>query len=193
MDHLSLLKSQPLSEGHDPAIGPVGAGHPGPAPTGQALRHLMRRVSQPVVVVTGLDQDRRLWGMTVSTFTSVSLDPPLALFCPSRTSRTWAAIASVGELVVNVLGAEQQSVAGAFARSGWAFPRRVAHRATPEGLPVLDGCLATAYCTVVAVHAGGDHDVVVARVDEVCVHRSGSPLTYWRGAYASARSLDEAR
>jgi 3-hydroxy-9,10-secoandrosta-1,3,5(10)-triene-9,17-dione monooxygenase reductase component len=193
MDHLSLLKPQPLGEEQYPANGPVGAGHPGPAPTGDALRLLMRRIAEPVVVVTGRDQEHRPWGKTISTFTSVSLDPPLALFCPSRTSRTWTAIASVGEVVVNVLAADQQALAEAFARSGWRFPRRVAHRTTPSGLPVLDGCLATAYCTVTAVHAGGDHDVVLARVDEVCLHRSGPPLTYWRGTYASAHSVEESR
>lgn len=155
------------------------------------LRHLMRRVAQPVVVVTGRDRDGGLWGMTVSTFTSVSLDPPLALFCPSRTSATWAAIGPFGHFVVNVLAVDQEDVAALFARSGPGFPARVPYRLTGDGLPVLTGSAATAHCTVTAVHPGGDHDIVLAQVGEVCTNEGGAPLTYWDGVYASAHDLSE--
>lgn len=156
------------------------------------LRSLMRQVAQPVVVVTGRDRGCGLWGMTLSTFTSVSLDPPLALFCPSRASTTWAAIRPVGRWVVNVLTAEQEDLAARFARPGPGFPASVPYRLTRAGLPVLTGAAATARCTVTSVHRGGDHDIVLARVDEVCLTGSGPPLTYWDGAYASAtRDLSE--
>ena len=62
-------------------------------------------------VVTGVGTDGALAGMTVSSFTSVSADPPMVLFCPSRRSRTWARIAPSGRFVVNVLAADQQDVA----------------------------------------------------------------------------------
>jgi 3-hydroxy-9,10-secoandrosta-1,3,5(10)-triene-9,17-dione monooxygenase reductase component len=164
---------------------------PDATPETWTLRHLMRRVAQPVVVVTGRDLDGGLWGMTVSTFTSVSLDPPLALFCPSRTSATWAAIGPLGHFVVNVLAAEQDDVASLFARPGPGFPARVPYRLTRDGLPVLTGSVATAHCTVTAVHPGGDHDIVLARVGEVCLIGGGPALTYWDGVYASAHDLSE--
>lgn len=155
------------------------------------LRHLMRQVAQPVVVVTGRDTDHVLWGMTVSSFTTVSLDPPLALFCPSRASATWAAIGPVGHFVLNVLSADQHGVAARFARSGAGFPATVPHHVDDEGLPVLSEATFTAWCSAAAVHPGGDHDIVLARVGRVRAQRGGLPLSYWQGSYASVGRLRE--
>jgi 3-hydroxy-9,10-secoandrosta-1,3,5(10)-triene-9,17-dione monooxygenase reductase component len=148
-----------------------------------SVRTLMSRVAQPVVVVTGRGLDGRPVGMTVSSFTSVSADPPLVLFCPARGSGTWATIAPTGRFLLNVLAADQHAVAAAFAQPGPAFPD-VTHHLDVDGLPVLDGVVAAARCTTEAVHPGGDHDVVVARVDQVGTGL-GAPLAFWHRAYAT--------
>jgi flavin reductase (DIM6/NTAB) family NADH-FMN oxidoreductase RutF len=93
--------------------------------------------------------------------------------------------------VVNVLTAEQHTVADLFARPGGGFPLQVPHSTSRDGLPVLTGSAATAHCSVAVVHPGGDHDIVVARIGAVYVHSSDPPLTYWRGAYSSAHDLEE--
>ncbi len=154
------------------------------------LRHLMRDVAQPVVVVTGLDAEGRPRGMTVSSFTSVSLDPPLVLFCTARTSTTWTALAPVGAFAVNVLGHDQAALAARFARPGSGFPPG-ARPPTPGAVPVLPEARRFARCTVRATYPAGDHDVVVAAVEELSGRPCERPLAYWRGGYASAHTLAE--
>lgn len=153
-----------------------------PAPT-SPIRDLMAMVAQPVTVVTGVDPDGAPAGMTVSSFTSVSADPPMVLFCPSRASRTWASIAPSGRFVVNVLAAHQQDVAEHFSGSAAPFAQ-VSHRIGADGLPILADVLASARCTTAVVRQGGDHHVVLARLDDF--HRgAGAPLTYWSRRYAT--------
>jgi 3-hydroxy-9,10-secoandrosta-1,3,5(10)-triene-9,17-dione monooxygenase reductase component len=154
-----------------------------PAVEPASVRDLMSLVAQPVAVVTGVGPDGALAGMTVSSFTSVSADPPMVLFCPSRRSRTWASIAPSGRFVVNVLAADQQDVAEHFSGSGEPFSR-VSHRVGADGLPVLSGVLASARCTTAAVRRGGDHHVVLARLEDLS-RGTGTPLTYWSRSYAT--------
>lgn len=154
------------------------------------LRRLMRDIAQPVVVVTGCDTAGRLHGMTVSTFTSVSLDPPLVLFCPAHASATWRAIAPVRAFAINVLTEDQAVLAARFAAVG--------DRSSPSAawlwlghVPVLAEATVTARCSITAVYPGGDHHVVVAAVDEVRGAAAGGPLSFWLGDYASAHPLQE--
>jgi 3-hydroxy-9,10-secoandrosta-1,3,5(10)-triene-9,17-dione monooxygenase reductase component len=169
---------------------------PGTAARSSTLRDLMREVAQPVTVVSGTagNGDPRPLAMTVSSVTSVSLDPPLLLFCPSRHSRTWAALAPTGRFVLNVLADHQSEVAAWFggrvgvhlaSRGGDHRPPTAVRWTSLGGLPALAWSAATASCRVVAVHPRGDHDIVVAAVDEVVTTGAGRPLSYWRGAYAA--------
>ncbi len=168
---------------HRPGTRRWRRGEPTPSPVPTSIRDLMSLVPQPVVVVTGLDPDGAPAGMTVSSFTSVSAEPPMVLFCPSRDSRTWAGIAPSGRFVVNVLAAHQQDVAEHFSGSSAPFSQ-VNHGIGLDGLPVLAGVLASARCTTAVVRQGGDHHVVLARLDEVD-RRAGAPLTYWSRRYAT--------
>jgi len=165
-----------------------GRGAPPPDLGRPSVRELMSRVAQPVVVVTGRGPDGVPVGMTVSSFTSVSADPPLVLFCVARGSRTWATIAPTGRFLVNVLASGQGSLAALFARPRPSFPR-VGHR-TEDGLPLLDGVVAAAHCSTVVVHPGGDHDVVLAHVDGVATGQ-GAPLSYWRRSYVAVCPVDD--
>jgi 3-hydroxy-9,10-secoandrosta-1,3,5(10)-triene-9,17-dione monooxygenase reductase component len=169
---------------------------PGTAARASTLRDLMREVAQPITVVSGTagNGDPRPLAMTVSSVTSVSLDPPLLLFCPSRHSRTWAALAPTGRFVLNVLADHQSEVAAWFGgrvgvrlatRGGDHRPPKAVRWSSLGGLPALACSAATASCRVVAVHPGGDHDIVVAAVDEVVATGAERPLSYWRGAYAA--------
>jgi 3-hydroxy-9,10-secoandrosta-1,3,5(10)-triene-9,17-dione monooxygenase reductase component len=160
-------------------------------PEQTSVRDLMTLVAQPVAVVTGVAPDGALAGMTVSSLTSVSAEPPMVLFCPSRRSRTWAAIAPSGRFVVNVLAADQQEVAELFSGPEKPFAR-VSHRVGDDGLPVLTGVLAAARCTTAVVRQGGDHHVVLARLDDLS-RGTGTPLTYWRRSYSTVAVGDQQR
>jgi flavin reductase (DIM6/NTAB) family NADH-FMN oxidoreductase RutF len=148
---------------------------------GTALRAVLGRYATGVVVVTAAGPV----GLTVNSFTSVSLDPPLVLFCLREESRLRGAFGSA--FAVNVLREGQREVARRFAgRDGFdGLP----HRTGRSGAPLLAGTLATIECTTERTVAGGDHDIVVGRVLATAVHEAGAadPLLYYEGAY---RSLD---
>lgn len=105
-------------------------------------------------------------GFACQSFSALSLDPPLVAFMVGRTSTTWPRIAQAGAFCVNVLSAEQGELCRAFAVSGADKFAGVAHAPAPaSGSPRLAGTLAWIDCTIHAVHTGGDHLIVVGRVD----------------------------
>jgi 3-hydroxy-9,10-secoandrosta-1,3,5(10)-triene-9,17-dione monooxygenase reductase component len=124
-------------------------------------------------------------GMTCQSFSSVSLDPPLVMFVPAKTSRAWPMIQRAGRFCVNVLSAEQAGLSNQMASRGvdkfagvdWTPSRHT-------GSPVLTGTLAHIDCTVHAVHEAGDHYVVIGRALDLQVGAEGSdPLLFFRGQY----------
>ncbi len=146
---------------------------------------MLGRFASGVTVVTGTSGGVPV-GLTCQSFTSLSLDPPLVLFCPSRASRAWPLIARTGAFCVNVLAADQAEVSHVMASRGIDKFAEVAWAPSAHsGSPVLAGVLAHLDCTVEAVHDGGDHHVVVGRVQHLQVDREGEGLLYFRGGYGS--------
>lgn len=145
------------------------------------LRRVLGMFASGVVIVTG-DAAGSPAGFACQSFASVSLDPPLVLFCPARTSRSWPAIAPSGRFAVNVLAADQQEVSARFATSGVDKFAGLVWRTSPWG-PVLDNVLAVVQCVVEDVHAAGDHEIVVGRVQQLITHREHGPLVFFRGGY----------
>ncbi|MFE7927242.1 flavin reductase family protein [Streptomyces sp. NPDC057456] len=125
-------------------------------------------------------------GFACQSFSSLSLDPPLVAFMVGRTSTTWPRIARAGVFCVNVLSAGQAGLCRAFAASGTDKFAGVAHDAAPvSGAPRLTGTLAWIDCTVHAVHTGGDHLVVVGRVNALGAGECADepPLLFHRGRF----------
>jgi 3-hydroxy-9,10-secoandrosta-1,3,5(10)-triene-9,17-dione monooxygenase reductase component len=147
-----------------------------------------------VVVVAGIDAPRsRPTGLTISSFTSVSLEPPLVSFCVAHTSTTWQVLRSATRLCVNVLGEQQRPVCARFATTGGDKFGDVGWIASPGGAPVLDGAIAWFDCTVQAEHVAGDHVIVVARVHYLARREDGSPLIIFGGTYGRFRAGDDAQ
>ncbi len=149
------------------------------------FRHAMGHFATGVTVVTSIGDDGEPVGTTASAVTSLSLDPPLVLVCFDRDSLTLQAIRAHGAFVVNVLAAPQQHLSANFARRGLAAAwDGIRHRRGPTGSPRLDGVLAALECTVENRFPGGDHEIVVGRVQDVEINDDGvGPLLYWRGSY----------
>ncbi|WP_344129219.1 3-hydroxy-9,10-secoandrosta-1,3,5(10)-triene-9,17-dione monooxygenase reductase subunit [Saccharopolyspora halophila] len=137
-----------------------------------------------VTVVTGID-GRRPVGFACQSFAALSLDPPLVLFCPGRWSRTWPLIERSGTFGVNVLTAEQREISSVFGRSGEDKFAGLSWRPAPSGAPVLDGVLAWLDCTVEDVHDGGDHRIVVGRVQILGPTAESDPLLFHKGSYTT--------
>lgn len=124
--------------------------------------------------------------MTVSAFSSVSLDPPLVLVCADKRSNTLAVIEKGRCFAANVLAADQEALSNRFASKKDEF-RRFEGVETEDGVtgsPLIAGSLAHIDCRVVGAHDAGDHVIYVGEVQEVRT-RAGDPLLYFGGRYRS--------
>ena len=141
------------------------------------------------VITTG--PEGRAEGMTVNSFTSVSLDPPLVLFCLHKQSRLHEALEESGGFTVNFLSGRQEKLARGFAGRRPEGFTGVPHHFSGGGLPVLSEALAHLTCTTVDIHAGGDHEIVVGEVVELGVPDHGQePLIFFDGALGALESGD---
>ncbi len=146
------------------------------------FRQVLGHLPTGVTVITAVDEGVPV-GLAVGSLTSVSLDPPLVLFCAARTSTSWPRIRAAGSFCVNVLGDDQEDVCRVFASSGTDKFAGMGWTPTASGSPRLDGVLAWLDCQVVDVVTEGDHDVVVGRVHDLGVGHEGGPLVFFRGGY----------
>lgn len=149
------------------------------------FRAVLGHVPTGVVVVTGVDGHSRPVGMTVGSFTSVSLDPPLVAFMPNRESRTWRRIREGGRFAVNVLAAGQEELSRWFASSAEDKFAGLDWREAGSGAPLLSDVVAWIDCDIDAVHEAGDHYVVVGRVRSLQLAGASTPLVFYRGGYQS--------
>lgn len=137
-----------------------------------------------VTVVTTLDAAGDPAGLTVNSFTSVSLDPPMVLFCLGKESTTFEAFSARNGFAVNVLAASQREVSDLFARPGDRFAD-IDWMPGYAGLPVLVDSLATFECSLAHDYDGGDHRILVGTVREVRLRETDeAALGYFRSRYA---------
>lgn len=150
------------------------------------LRRVMGHFATGVALITSTLEGEPA-GMSVNSLTSVSLDPPLVLFCADLRSDTLRGVRESGVFAVNVLAEGDEKLSRRFAVKGPQKFSGVAVRAGVTGAPILDGALAWIECRVEGVHPGGDHVIVVGLVQEAGA-REGEPLVFYRGEY---RALGE--
>ncbi len=148
------------------------------------FRTAMRAWATGVAVLT-LETEGDVRGITVNSFTSVSLHPPLILVCIARHARIHDALLRASRFCVNVLSRDQQDLADHFAGRGRDGTTRLSHDVSRGATPVLRGCLAHLDCALVAAHAAGDHTIVVAAVEAVGAGDREDPLLFFGGRYES--------
>jgi flavin reductase (DIM6/NTAB) family NADH-FMN oxidoreductase RutF len=154
------------------------------------LRDVLGHFASGVTVVTA-DTDTGPIGFTCQSFSSLSLDPPLVVFAPARTSRTWPRLRDIGRFCVNVLAEDQPDLSARCARSGTDRFAGVGWRRSRHGSPVLDGVVAWIDCRLWAEYDGGDHTLVAARVLDLGADPGRRPLLFHRGAYGLLEGLRE--
>lgn len=147
------------------------------------FRNALGAFATGVTIVTGLDQTGAPVGATVSSFNSVSLDPPLILFSLDHKSETLQPLKDTGRCLVNVLAEEQQDLSNKFAVSGKASWDDVEFETWDSGCPVLPGALAHFECSVFATHPGGDHVIFIGQVERYEISDNGKPLLFHGGRY----------
>jgi flavin reductase (DIM6/NTAB) family NADH-FMN oxidoreductase RutF len=149
------------------------------------FRQVMGHFCTGITIVTAVDGDEPV-GFTAQSFTSVSLDPPLVLLCPGKTSSSWPRIKASGSFCVNILADDQEALCRGFATAGVDKFKGVGWTpAAGTGSPVLGDVLAWADCHLVAEHDAGDHTIAVGRVVELGVRDHVGPLLFFRGGYGS--------
>ncbi len=155
------------------------------------FRQVLGHFCTGVTVITTVDEGGPA-GFACQSFAALSLDPPLVLFCPSRSSGTWPRIARAGHFCANVLADDQRELARVFGTSGAGRFAGVGWSPSSSGAPVLDGALTWVGCAVEAVHEAGDHYVVLGRVTELGGCAGRQPLLFYRGRFAvtAARAAD---
>jgi 3-hydroxy-9,10-secoandrosta-1,3,5(10)-triene-9,17-dione monooxygenase reductase component len=122
-------------------------------------------------------------GMACNSFTSVSLDPQLVLFCAAKSSSTWPQIQSAGRWAANILSEDGEEVSRRFAQKGVERFAHTAYTIGRSGAPVLDTALAFVDCETLAEHDAGDHVIVIGKVVELGYAAEGKPLVFYRGGY----------
>jgi len=152
------------------------------------FRRVMRCFPTGVTVVAVTDPSGDPWGLTVSSFTSVSLDPPLILVCIDRASDTHDRIAEASGFGVSVLSKGQSTVASRFAvdPAEGRF-EHVPWRLGVAGHPVIDGSAAWLQCDLYEVLPGGDHSIILGEVRATGVTRE-PPMVYHEGAFCAVSS-----
>ena len=151
------------------------------------FRNALSRFASGVTVVTTKDSNGRLHGITVSSFCSVSLNPPMVLICIEKTTGSHYAFGESGAFVVNILGEEQSSISERFASTIDEKFDHIEHTLNEDGVPVITGSIATLRCKLKHSLDGGDHSIFVGEVEDVIVDEH-SPLIYFRGNYRKLAS-----
>lgn len=150
------------------------------------FRQVLGQYPTGVVVVTALDSAEEPVGMTVGSFVSVSLDPPLVAFLPDRKSSSWAKLRAASDnFCVNILGSDQEQICRAVASRKTNKFEGIGWQKSAEGNPVLDGSVAWIDCKVDTIHEAGDHHIVVGEVQDLGVTNNGYPLLFFRSGYGS--------
>lgn len=170
--------------------GPNGPGEPGsadPALAYREFRNALGRFATGVTVVTALDLDAKPIGLTVSSFNSVSLAPPLILWSLSLLSPHFDAFCKAGRYAVNVLAAGQRHFSDRFATRNDDHFADLPQHVGLGGVPLIDGCCAWFECVGEAQYPGGDHIIFVGRVERFAQGAATSPLVFHSAQY---RALD---
>lgn len=147
------------------------------------LKEALSRYPSGVVIVTTRDQEQTPRGFTASSFTSVSMDPPMVLICLAAGAECHPHFVSSDVFAVSVLRPEHQDLAMTFAKRGEDKFANSALRANERGLAVVNDAVATLVCRNRETIACGDHTVIVGEVEEAEVGSAGPTLAYHQRAF----------
>jgi flavin reductase (DIM6/NTAB) family NADH-FMN oxidoreductase RutF len=149
---------------------------------GRKFRDALGRFATGVCVITTIDAQKSV-GMTVNSFASVSLDPPLVLWSLQNNSDMFDAFASPRHFAINILSKEQQGHANAYAKKGDHLLQAEHYRIGKYGSPIIRDALTTLECEFETCHDGGDHLIVIGRVRDMHTRPTGEPLLFFAGGY----------
>jgi flavin reductase ActVB len=130
------------------------------------FKSLLSQLAGVVSVITTCDRNGQAWGFTASSFCSLSLVPPLVLFCLAKTADCFVPFINARYFAVSILSSEQRELAERFAIKGNDKYRDILFEAGQRGAPLLPGALAYLECSVHAMYPGGDHTIIIGLVEQ---------------------------
>ncbi len=156
------------------------------------FRRSLAQFATGIVVVTTKDINGKTVGLTMNSFSSVSMDPPLVLFSIAKSSFNIMNFVQAKAYAINVLGSKQRNISDQFSRAGEDKWKDVKFFDGELGVPILDGVAAYFECTPFAQCDGGDHTIFVARVEK---HKMAEedvvPLLFYQGQYRQIGQPEE--
>ena len=155
------------------------------AANARAFRDALGRFATGITLVTVASPEGPM-GFLANSFASVSMDPPLVLWSPAKSSSRFQHYADAHDYAIHVLGDGHADWLPRFSRGGAGFDG-LAHHFTPQGVPVIEGALARFDCQQHATYEGGDHLIVVGRVIRAAL-RDGAPMIFSQGTYGGFAS-----
>jgi len=153
--------------------------------TNQDFRKAMGEFATGICVMGAKLIDGTLIGITVNSFSSVSLEPPLILVCLGNYTPRTAAIIEAARFSISVLNEHQHAVSNHFAKPGEGEVPDDGWSIGKNGTPTIDDALANLECDLEATHLAGDHQIIIGRVTNVVIHPDRKPLIYFQSQYSS--------
>lgn len=150
----------------------------------RAFRNALGSFATGVTIVTANSADGPV-GITANSFASVSLDPPLVLWSPAKSSKRFDYFKDAAHFAIHVLDNHQQAVCDGFTRDKHAFDALDIEQGA-QGVPLIGGCLARFECSLQAAHDAGDHVILIGQVDRA-MYRDGIPLLFQAGRFVSLK------
>ena len=142
-----------------------------------------------ITIVTSVSEDGEHVGLTVNSFNSVSLDPPMVLFSLDREAQSLPVFQSAGRFAVNVLSDQQEAHSNLFAQRNAEKWDGVAFTHGSSGCRLIEGTMAAFDCETYAQYDGGDHIIFVGKVIDMRIDHNARPLVYYKGAYNSLSAV----
>lgn len=153
-------------------------------------KQVMGSFPSGVTVITTLDDDGEIVGMTASAFSSLSIDPALVLFCPNYSSDSYPVLIKNKRFAIHLLSAEQQGEAYAFARKGKDKAQGIDWTLSALGNPLLSRASAIIECELWREYDGGDHAIMVGAVKNlITADQQLAPLVYCRGKMGALQAF----
>ncbi len=151
------------------------------------LRNALGRFATGVTVVTTVTGQEEALGLTVNSFSSVSLDPPLVLWSLQNSSEVYRHFSTPRRYAINVLASEHEPLSNLYAQKGEHRLDPQHYRVGRTGVPVLHDALVCFECELETTYPGGDHIIILGRVSEMHGRTDGEPLLFFGGAYRALR------
>ncbi|OJX13954.1 MAG: hypothetical protein BGO77_01130 [Caedibacter sp. 37-49] len=151
------------------------------------FRKTMGHFTTGVAILTTCDLENKPHGMTINSLTSASLEPPLLLFCLNKYSKTAHYFTEAPCFAVNILSGHQESIARSFASHDLKNWNDIKWSSSSLGNPIIEGSVAVLECKPHAIHAAGDHHILIAEAHSLDILSPEKPLVFFKSKFYSIK------